>query len=260
MSRKLFSGATALAIAALLPFSAQARPLSVVKSSGTLQMLTPADFEPFNYKDGETLRGFEVELGDALAAQMGLKPVWTVRPFQRLLSDVNKESQSFDLVIASHAITSTRLKEADFSGPHYCTGGAIVTRPGGPTTAKQLERRTVSSNLGTTYHGFVKKLTFPITSLPVPNDPAAVEAVSRGQADAAITDRLFALAYLKANPTLKLQVSPLLWKESVGIAVTKGNKELKEAVNVALATLIKNGTYTKISQKYFGQDISCDRD
>lgn len=245
-------------LAVLLMMSAvQARTLDTIKASGTIIFATSADFKPFNYMDKDKLTGFEVELAEAIAAQMNLKPVWTVRAFQKLLSEVNTDPNGIDVVIASHAITSTRLKVVDFSNAHYCTGGVIVSRPGGPQTSRQLERRTVTSQVGSTYQGFVRKLPFEVHSLPVPGDGDAMDKVVKQEADAAVTDLFAALAYSQANPQAKLQISQLLWQESEGMAFAKGNKELRDAVNVALAEVVKNGTYNRLSQKYFGQNIKC---
>ncbi len=55
----------------------------------------------------------------------------------------------------------------------------------------------------------------------------------------------------------KLVMGDLLWRESIGMAVQKGNVGLRQALNGALATLLKDGEYTKLSQSYFGQDVRC---
>ena len=96
-----------LCLAATLP-AAQARTLAEAKASGTLKIATSADFEPFNYLKSGSPAGFEVELGEALAQRLGLQPQWVVRPFDGLLRDLAERPQEIDLVIASHAITSTR--------------------------------------------------------------------------------------------------------------------------------------------------------
>jgi polar amino acid transport system substrate-binding protein len=78
-----------------------------------------------------------------------------------------------------------------------------------------------------------------------------------GRADAWITDRFAALEVIKKQGAGKLQAGDLLFHERIGMAVAKGNKDLLEAVNASLARILANGTYAKLSNKYFGEDIRC---
>ncbi|MCG6657278.1 transporter substrate-binding domain-containing protein [Halomonas campisalis] len=62
-------------------------------------------------------------------------------------------------------------------------------------------------------------------------------------------------AILNAN----LAVQPLgdpIYVDDIGIAVNKGNGEMLDRLNEALATIQENGTYAEISEQYFGRDIS----
>ncbi|GMA14544.1 amino acid ABC transporter substrate-binding protein [Deinococcus metallilatus] len=245
----------ALCLAALP--AAQARTLAEAKASGTLKIATSADFEPFNYLRGGSPAGFEVDLGEAVAHRLGLQVQWVVRPFDGLLRDLAERPQEIDLVIASHAITSTRQQSADFSAPHYCTGGVILTRAGGPLTSKTLAGKNLGAEAGSTYFGFLRKLPFQKTVQVYPSSQAAIQAVATGQVDAIATDRFAALDALKTFPKAKLVVGDTLWKEQIGMAFAKGNDDLRQAVNTALKQIVQDGTYAKLSRQYFGQDIGC---
>jgi polar amino acid transport system substrate-binding protein len=52
-------------------------------------------------------------------------------------------------------------------------------------------------------------------------------------------------------------VGDMIFQEQIAMAVAKGNTELKSELNKALDAMKKDGTYLKISQKYFGDDVSC---
>ncbi|EYB69773.1 amino acid ABC transporter substrate-binding protein [Deinococcus phoenicis] len=245
-----------LFLAAALP-AAQARTLADARTSGTLKIATSADFEPFNFLKAGSPTGFEVELAEALARRLGLQPQWVVRPFDGLLRDLAERPQEIDLVIASHAITSTRQQSADFSTPHYCTGGVILTRAGGPLTSKALAGKNLGAEAGSTYFGFLRKLPFQKTVQVYPSSQAAIQSVATGQVDAIVTDRFAALGALKTYAKANLTLGDILWKEQVGMAFARGNSELRQAVNGALQQLVQDGTYAKLSRKYFGQDIGC---
>lgn len=236
---------------------AQARTLAEIKASGVLRLATSADFEPFNFMQGGAPAGFEVDLGEAVARDMGLKVVWVVRPFDGLLRDVNERSDQIDAVLASHAITSTRAQTVDFSRPTYCTGGVILTRRGGPVTSKALVGKNLGAEAGSTYFGFLRKLSFDKTIQVYPNSTAVLQAVATGQVDAIATDKFAALDAVKTFSKANLVIGETLWKEQVAIVVRKGNTELRQALNASLNRLDINGTHTQLGRKYFGQDIGC---
>ncbi|MPY66183.1 amino acid ABC transporter substrate-binding protein [Deinococcus sp. SDU3-2] len=247
----------AAALLAALPAAAQARSLAAVKTSGILKLATSADFEPFNFLQGGKPTGFEVELGEAVARKLGLRAEWVIRPFDGLLRDLAARPGEIDVVIASHAITSTRLQTVDFSTPHYCTGGVILTRRGGPLTSKALAGKTLGAEAGSTYFGFLRKLPFGKSVQVYPSSQAAIQAAATAKVDAVVTDRFAALGALKTYSKANLVMGDTLWKEQVGLALAKGNSELRLAVNGALKGLMQDGTYAQLSQKYFGQDVRC---
>ncbi|WP_291425380.1 ABC transporter substrate-binding protein [Deinococcus sp.] len=247
---------TVLTVSALLLLasSAQARTWDEIKKSGTLKMATEGAFRPFNYLEGNKLTGFEVDLGNALAKQMGVKAQWVTQPFDNLLIGLGQDR--YDLVIASHGITPERAKAVDFSTPHYCTGGAIVSRPGGPKSAADLKGKSVAVQVGTSYLQNVNKVPGVGSVKTFPNDAAAQGALMASRVDAWVSDRFTGLDAVKAQKG-KLVQGDLLFSEKNGMAVKKGNSTLLREVNADLAKVQSSGTYAKLSNQYFGQDIRC---
>ncbi|MBB6098886.1 polar amino acid transport system substrate-binding protein [Deinobacterium chartae] len=221
-----------------------------------LRLATEGANAPFNFYQGEQLTGFEVELGNALAQQMGMRAEWTAQPFESLL--IGLEGQRYDLVIASHGVTEERAKAVDFTDPHYCTGGIIVTRSGGPGTAAELAGKTVAVQVGTTYLQAVQDLPGVGEVRSLPKDTDALQNLISGRADAWVSDRFVAAGAREAQPQARLETGDLLFQEKIAMAVAKGNDSLRERVNTALAELEENGTYARLSQQYFGEDIRCD--
>ena len=104
---------------------------------------------------------------------------------------------------------------------------------------------------------FLKKLPIKVDVQSFTSSDDAFQALLAGKIDATVTNKFVAKQLLAQNPTAKLQIGELLWKNQHGIAVAKGNKELKNAVDAALKELMRNGTYKQISEKYFNEDIRC---
>lgn len=237
--------------------SAQVRTWDQIKNSGEIRIGTEGAFPPFNFFDEKNqLTGFEVDLGNALAAKLGVKPRWIAQAFDTLLIQLNQGR--FDFVIASHGITPERAKAVDFTDPHYCTGGILVSKKGGPKTAKDLEGKVVGVQVGTTYMEAAQKIPGLKEVRTYQKDPDALQDLLAGRLDAWITDRFVAKEAIKERKLEGiLQLGELLFQEKVAMAVAKGNKTLLAALNQALAALMKDGTYAKISQKWFGEDVRC---
>ena len=245
----------ALVLATLaLASAASARTLDQIKKNGTIVIATEGAFQPFNFYKGQTLTGFEVDLANAIAKQMGVKVKWVTQPFDSLLIGLNQNR--YDFVIASHGITPERQKAVDFSTPHYCTGGAIVSRTGGPKSVADLRGKTIAVQVGTTYLENVQKVSGVGKVNTYPKDTDAQQALMAGRADAWVSDKFGGLDAVKASSG-KLQQGALLFQERIAMAVKKNNSTLLKALNDALAAVQKNGTYAKISQQYFGQDVRC---
>ena len=235
--------------------AAYARDYSAIKSAGTVKIATEGAFRPFNYYEGKKLAGFEIELAELLAQKMGLKTDWAAQAFDSLLIGLSQDR--YDFVIASHGITEDRQKAVDFADPHYCTGGAIVSHADGPKTKADLKGKTVAVQVGTSYSADVGKIPGVAKMQTFPKDPDAFQALTMGRVDAWVTDKFTALDFLSQHPDAKLRLGDLLFSEKVGMAVGKGNDSLRKELNKAPAQVMKDGSYKKLSMKFFHQDIRC---
>ncbi|MEZ4813970.1 MAG: ABC transporter substrate-binding protein [Bdellovibrionota bacterium] len=226
-----------------------------IDKSKTIKMATEGAFPPFNYFKGKDLTGFEVELGTELAKKLHVNGEWKTSPFDSLLIGLNQNR--YDLVVASHGITAERAKAVDFTEPHYCTGGIIISNAGGPKTAADLKGKVVAVQVGTTYLTNVQKIPGIKEVKTYPKDTDALQNLMSKRVDAWVTDKFVALEAVKSNEKLHLQLGDMVFQEKIAMAVAKGNTELKNKVNTALNDLVKDGTYLKISKKYFNDDVSC---
>ncbi len=79
--------------------------LSTFAKTEVINIATEGAFAPFNFYKGKELTGFEVELGNALAKEMGLKVEWKTTPFDSLL--ISKTSAAIGFVTI---LNKTRIK------------------------------------------------------------------------------------------------------------------------------------------------------
>jgi polar amino acid transport system substrate-binding protein len=120
-----------------------------------------------------------------------------------------------------------------------------------------LKGKVVSVQTGTTYLENVQKLPGLKDVKNFPKDTDARAALVSGRVDAWVTDRFVALEALKADPKAGLHSGDFVFVEKIASAVQKGNGSLAAAIDKALAEILADGTYEKISKKYMGEDIRC---
>lgn len=232
-----------------------ARPLADITKAGTLRLATEGQFAPFNQFQGNKLTGFEIDIAEAVAAKMGLKVEWKAIGFDALLTGLQQDR--WDLVIASHGITEERARAVTFTAPHYCSGGVVVAKAEGLRSAADLAGKVVAVQTGTTYLDSVKKIPGVKEVKNFPQDSNARLALQSGRADAWVTDKFLAKAALKAAPQAGLKMGEFIFVERIAAAVALGNKDLAAAYDKALQAVMADGSYARISQRWFQEDIRC---
>ena len=253
--RALVCTAAAAAVAGAVALPAQARTLEAIKKDGKIIIATEGQYAPFNFFENKKPAGFEIEVAEALAAKMGVKVEWKALSFYALLTGLKQDR--WDMVIASHGITPERAKAVTFADPHYCSGGVVVAKDAAIKGGKDLAGKTVAVQTGTSYQENVKKVAKVKEIKNFPQDTDARAALVSGRVDAWVTDKFVALQSQQANPGSGLNMGEFLFVERIAPAVAKGNTALAAEINKALAAIMADGSYEKISQKYFKEDIRC---
>ncbi|WP_027014529.1 ABC transporter substrate-binding protein [Comamonas composti] len=249
-----FIAAAALTVVAAT--GAHARSLQAIQKDGTIRLATEGYYTPFAYFEGKNLTGFEVDLAQLIAQKLGLKFEWKTISFDALLTGLKQDR--WDLVISSHAITPEREKAVSFTQPHYCSGAQVIALTNAIQGAKDLEGKTVAAQTGTTYLDYVQKNVHGVKRLVnFPTNEAALNALMTKRVDAWVTERFLAKEMLRKNPKIRFHQGDMLYVERIAAAVTKDNQPLADAWNKALQELLRDGSYAKLSQKWFQEDIRC---
>lgn len=219
---------------------------------GKFTYASSGEFNPFSVtQDDGSMTGFDIEVAEAVAKELGLEPVQQKFKFGGIVEGV--KSGRFDAAVASHTITEERLQAVDFSIPYYYSGPQIYVRPDSDVeTLEDLEGLEVAVAKGTTYQKTVSEVTDNIKFYD--SDVVALEALSSGKHDAVITDFVTGKEAIGAG--MNIEGKQLLEKSEQAIAVAKDNDELLEKINDALEKLHEDGTLTEISKEYIGEDIT----
>jgi polar amino acid transport system substrate-binding protein len=232
-----------------------AEDLDQIKKNGILRVATEGTFRPFSYFEGPTLKGFEVDLAEEIAKRVGVKIHWTTLAFESLLIGLNHNR--YDLVIASHMWTPERDQTIDFLLPHYCSGESIVSHEGGPKTVEELRGQIVGAQVGSVNPKLLEKIPGIKKITTYPKDSDGLQSLMAQKIDVLIVEKFIAVDAIKAHPSAHLQIGDFLFRGKNCMAVSKGNKKLRDVVNQILKEIMNDGTYALLSKKYFDEDIRC---
>lgn len=212
-------------------------------------------YPPFNYKENDELVGFDVEIGKAIAEELGMNPKPVTNPWQTIIAALN--SDKFDAIIGSMAITAERLEEVNFTEPYYESGAQIFVSEDNDSikVPEDLKDKKIGVVVSSTFEETARQYTDEVITYD--SDVTALQdLLVKGRLDAVITDQLVGMYAINQNDLKIKKVGEPIYLDQMGIAIKKDDKELLEKVNEALETIIENGTYGEISEKYFGEDIS----
>lgn len=213
---------------------------------------TSGEFKPFSYmNDDLTMTGFDIEVGEAIAKEMGLEPVQKRMKFKGIVEGI--KTGRADAAVASHTVNPQRSKHVSFSTPYYYSGPQIFTRPDSEIkTVEDLKGKEVAVAKGSTYADTASEYTDNVKTYD--SDITALKALSSGRHDAVITD--FVTGKTAAKEGFEIKGQQLINRSEQAIVMPKDNPKLVKRVNEALEHLRKDGTLSEISMKYFGEDIT----
>ncbi len=118
------------------------------------------------------------------------------------------------------------------------------------------KKYVIGVTLGTTFEEEANKYSKVKEVKTYKDDNLTLQELSTGRLDGVMTDRLVGLIGIKEGGFKNLKLAgDLIYKETIAVAVRQEDDSLRQAIDKALSDIIKDGTYAKISKKYFGRDI-----
>ncbi|MFX3673384.1 MAG: transporter substrate-binding domain-containing protein [Paenisporosarcina sp.] len=229
--------------------------LAKVKESGELLVGTEGTYAPFTFHDESgKLTGFDVEVAEEIASRLGVKAKFMETQWDAMFPGL--DSKRFDMIANQVGIKEERLEKYDFSDP-YITSAAVLVTHAGSTDVKGFEDikgLKSAQSLTSNYAEMAKSHGAEIVG--VDGFIQAIELLNSNRVDVTINDKLSVLDFQKQKPDAKIQiVAEADDAAQSGLMFRKGNETLVEAVNEALNEMIEDGTYEKISDKWFGENV-----
>ena len=253
----LAAGATAFSVLAASGAYA-ADLLDTVKERGTLIVGVEGTYPPFNFVDAKTgqLDGFDIEVSQLIADKLGVKVQFVKTEWSAILAGLS--SGKFDVILNQVGITPEREKTFDFSVPYVASSPQLILRKNDDSDYKSfadLKGKRLGVSQGSNYEALAKAQE----GVQVKSYPGAPEYLSdlvNRRVDAALNDQLMT-AYLVKTSNIPIKGGAIVGEPKFnGIPFRKDNPQFKTALNKALQDSFADGSFAKISNKWFGIDVS----
>ena len=218
-------------------------------TEGVLTMSTNAAFPPYEMTaDDGSFEGIDIEVAGAIAEKLGLELQVDDMDFDAAL--LAAQTGKSDMVMAGVTVTEDRQTVMDFSDT-YANGIQVVIVPedSAIATIDDLQGKMIGVQRGTTGDSYCSDDFGEDNVIKYDNGLTAVQALNNGQVDAVVIDNAPAQEFVEANPGLKILDTEYA-NEEYAIGVAKGNTQLLDAINGALAELTEDGTIQAIVDKY----------
>lgn len=248
------SAASSTAASSAASSAAAQTSIDKIKAAGKVVMSTNAEFEPFEYKDGDKITGIDVEIAQKIADKLGVKLEINDIAFDTLVNDLQSGKTNF--VAAGMTVTDDRKKNVDFSDTYFDASQAVIVAKNSAIKAPaDLNGKKVGVQQGTTGDTYCTnedgKSAVKVGSVKRYNK--AVDAVTdliNGKIDAVVIDDFPATKFAQKNADKIAKLSDALTVEKYAIAVQKGDEAMLKTVNDVLGEMKSSGDLSKLIEKY----------
>lgn len=229
--------------------------LGKIKEEGKLKVGTEGTYAPFTFHDDKgELTGFDVEISKEVAKRLGVEAEFSETQWDAIFAGLDAER--FDMIANQVGIRPDRQEKYDFSDP-YITSKAVLIASEDNETVKSFEDikgLKAAQSLTSNYGDIAREYGAEIVG--VEGFTQSIELINSKRADVTVNDNISFLDYKKKKPDAPVKIVAEREEASQsGLMFRKGNDTLVEAVNKALQDMIDDGTYEKISKKWFGENV-----
>lgn len=220
-----------------------------------LRVGTDANFPPYEYYlgDGKGFTGFDVDMMKDLAKEMGYTKVeFVATSFDKIFKGLDEKK--YDVAAAAITITDERKKLAELSDPYTKDGFKVVVKKSSTSKgdASVLAGKKVAVEKGSMTEELAKKAKSNVVTTKGIEE--ALKAVAEDTADYAIVDKLAGGFFITNGYGNKVKFADdtILTKSELALAVRKGDTEMLQKVNAALANYRKTTRFEQLQKEYFG--------
>lgn len=217
-------------------------------AGGVLVMATNAEFEPWEYYEGDKIVGIDVEIAQAIADKLGMELEIEDMAFDSIIPAVT--SGKADFGAAGMTVDETRKKSVDFTDTYANASQVIIVKEDSEIKGSaDLADKKIGVQLGTTGDLLSTELAGDENVERYNKGFEGIQALLQGKIDAVVIDSAPAKVFVEQSEGLKV-CDEAMSQEEYAIAVKKGNTEMLDKINGALKELKEDGTIDEIMNKY----------
>jgi polar amino acid transport system substrate-binding protein len=225
-------------------------------TEGTLFIGIDTPYPPFAQGQPPNVSGYDVDVLNAIAENLGLEVQYQDTGFATIFRDV--AAGQFDTAAAASTIQPGREKVVDFTDPYYASATALVVPEGSDiASVDDLGGTIVGTQDGTIQEDYANEETDASEVRGFPEGTNALSSLLTGAVDAALIDEAVAVDAVEKQGGMEIAQSFAATSPDLfGFAVAPDNDALREAMNEELAAMKDDGTLAELYNKAFGNDPS----
>jgi L-cystine transport system substrate-binding protein len=237
--------------------SGSASGLASGSASGeALKVGTEGTYAPFTFHDPKTnkLTGYDVEVTEAIGTKLGRPVQFSESTFDAIFAGL--EASRYDVVANQISVNPERQAKYAFSKPYTVSTGVIVTRADDTSVRNVADIRGKTSAQSTTsnFAATARKAGAQVEA--VEGFTQAVALLKQKRVDITINDSLAVLNYLRTSGDKGIKIAATLGDTTQQAFAFRKDSPLPAEFDKALDQLRADGTLAKISDKWFGEDVS----
>lgn len=230
-----------------------------LQDKGHIVFATNAPYPPLEFfsEDNKTLTGFDIDLGNAIGAAMGLEVRWENISFDSIVPGL--QAGKYDVGMAGFSIEHERLSTVDFVSYYLSGGGFLIKKGSGIEVGSfaDLCGYRVAVQKGVSQVEALQDASDACTAasedainiLQIPDQNVVTLTLQSGRADVVVGDKpQVSYAAGQSNGTMCVISTYQTGHSIAGIAVPKGNDQLRTALRDSINSLIDSGDYTAIGE------------
>ncbi len=224
-----------------------------VRARGVLRIGSDLSYPPFGFVDeGGQPAGFDVDLGRAIAARLGLRAEFINLGYDGLYDAL--AADQVDILISGLVIDPMRMDDFAYTEPYFNAGQVLVVRRDGPSPQgmSDLAGMRLAVELGSAGDVEARRWARRLPGLEVQTwmDPlGALAAVEAGQADVALVDAISARMALRGRPVLRISGDPVTY-EPYAVVTRRRSQTLFEVIERTLGELSADGTVGRLLERW----------
>lgn len=254
---------------ALAVLAGVAQPAASAEAGREVLIGTEGAYPPFNYIDAQgELRGFDIEIAEALCRAAGFDCEFVIQDWDGMIPGLL--AKKYDAIVASMSITDKRREVVDFTRSYYNTPAKFVKPealaleiPGElPAMNEALAGLRVGVQRASSHEAFVANELPDADLVAYATLEEAWLDLASGRVDLVVADSVVLQEgfldtpageeFEFVGPNLSI---PEYHGHGAGIALRKGEDELRRAFDEAIRAIRADGTYQKINARYFDFDV-----